>query len=140
MNDLSKLREQLLQDYIQDFAPSPQEIDAFMRGATWMMDCAMSHENLNQYVPEKACLHRQQHEINELQEDLKRLQKENTRLEKDLTKLTTVTAAERKAFKKENEWKQMKQDMAELQKKIKRLKDEKEKWMNRFLTLTLPKE
>ena len=45
MNDLSKVREHLLQDYIKEFDPSQKEMDAFMRGVTWMMDYVTDDNN-----------------------------------------------------------------------------------------------
>ena len=45
MNDLSKAREHLLQDYIKEFDPSQKEMDAFMRGVTWMMDYVTDDNN-----------------------------------------------------------------------------------------------
>ena len=76
MNDLSKAREHLLQDYIKEFDPSQKEMDAFMRGVTWMTD----DNNLSPYIPDKVCLHRQQRNIEELMEKIDWLQRENKRL------------------------------------------------------------
>ena len=53
MNDLSKAREHLLQDYIKEFDPSQKEMDAFMRGVTWMMDYVTDDNNLSPYIPDK---------------------------------------------------------------------------------------
>ena len=78
MNDLSKAREHLLQDYIKEFDPSQKEMDAFMRGVTWMMDYVTDDNNLSPYIPDKVCLHRQQRNIEELMEKIDWLQRENT--------------------------------------------------------------
>ena len=72
MNDLSKAREHLLQDYIKEFDPSQKEMDAFMRGVTWMMDYVTDDNNLSPYIPDKVCLHRQQRNIEELMDDFGR--------------------------------------------------------------------
>ena len=87
MNDLSKARELLLQDYIKEFDPSRKEIDAFMYGVTWMMDYVTDDDNLGAYISDKVCLHRQQRDIEELMEKIDWLQGENKRLVNELRKM-----------------------------------------------------
>ena len=92
MNDLSKAREHLLQDYIKEFDPSQKEMDAFMRGVTWMMDYVTDDNNLGPYIPDKVCLHRQQRNIEELMEKIDWLQRENKRLVSELRKKDLMTS------------------------------------------------
>lgn len=135
MNDLSKARELLLQDYIKEFSPSQKEIDAFMHGVTWMMDY-MDDDNLNYYIPDKACLHRQQREIEELMERLDSLQRENRRLVNELHKRDLMNSAERRVWKKEGEGQRLSLLVTELRQTVNKLRAENEKWMNRYLLKT----
>lgn len=137
MNDLSKARELLLQDYIKEFDPSRKEIDAFMYGVTWMMDYVTDDDNLGAYIPDKVCLHRQQRDIEELMEKIDWLQGENKRLVNELRKRDLMTSEERRVWKKEGEAQRLSLLIAELRQTVNKLRAENEKWMNRYLVETV---
>lgn len=137
MNDLSKARELLLQDYIKEFDPSRKEIDAFMHGVTWMMDYVTDDDNLGSYIPDKVCLHRQQRDIEELMEKIDWLQGENKRLVSELRKRDLMTSEERRVWKKEGEAQRLSLLIAELRQTVNKLRAENEKWMNRYLVETV---
>lgn len=137
MNDLSKARELLLQDYIKEFDPSRKEIDAFMYGVTWMMDYVTDDDNLGAYIPDKVCLHRQQRDIEELMEKIDWLQGENKRLVNELRERDLMTSEERRVWKKEGEAQRLSLLIAELRQTVNKLRAENEKWMNRYLVETV---
>ena len=137
MNDLSKAREHLLQDYIKEFAPSQKEMDAFMRGVTWMMDYVTDDNNWSPYIPDKVCLHRQHRNIEELMEKIDWLQRENKRLVSELRKKDLMTSEERRVWKKEGEGRRLGLLVTELRQTVNELRAEKEKWMNRYLLETI---
>jgi hypothetical protein len=137
MNDLSKARELLLQDYIKEFDPSRKEIDAFMYGVTWMMDYVTDDDNLGAYISDKVCLHRQQRDIEELMEKIDWLQGENKRLVNELRKRDLMTSEERRVWKKEGEAQRLSLLIAELRQTVNKLRAENEKWMNRYLVETV---
>lgn len=114
MIDLSQAREELLNDYIEEFAPSQQEIEAFMHGMTWMMGCITDKHRLNVAVPEETSNKWRDEEINRLSEKVELLEKENKRLKNELKQIKLLNHEERLVLKRELQYQSYAEKLSKL--------------------------
>lgn len=133
MIDLSKAREELLNDYIEEFEPSQQEIEAFMHGMTWLMGCITEQHRLNVSVPEKVSDKWRDEEIKKLSETVESLEKENKRLKNELKQIVLLKHEERLILKRELEYQNKREQLRKLQQELHALRETYELLLNKYL-------
>lgn len=140
MKDLSRVKVELLNNYIEEFHPSLQEIDAFMRGMVWLQDnMEMDEKNdkLNNYIPEMSQFVYLSRDNERLNKALELLQVEKDALKKEnrqfLEKMN-LDKEERKSIKIEAEYRRLNGLINLLTNELSKLRKDYDKLLTKSLT------
>lgn len=136
--DYTRLRERLLLEYIQEYGPSEEEIDAYELALIHFTNEIDSGVMKNEDIPvTKLELMKTIEQMKKVTKELDEKNEEVLRLNSQVNKLLTMTPSEKSQAKKDSGIKHLREEVSKLRTKVSFLKTECQIWMSRYNVLKL---
>lgn len=103
--DITTIKAQLLDEYYQDFNPTPEEADAFLLGMVRLQDAlenVQTSKRLNDYVDPQSIINRLGKRIEELIGTIEEMERKQQSYEKRLNNFIAMDKAGRKKLRIES--------------------------------------
>lgn len=103
--DITTIKAQLLDEYYQDFNPTPEETDAFLLGMVRLQDAlenVQTSKRLNDYVDSKSIINRLEKRVEELMGVIEKMERKQQSYEKQINNFISMDKASRKKLRIES--------------------------------------